>query len=89
MLDLIRILIPTLAALFHKRRDLVVENLLLRHQLQLALRSRRRPHFKTRDRFFWLVVRRLHPAWRRQFVLARPETVLRWHRRGWRLARTR
>jgi hypothetical protein len=54
MLDVIRILIPTLAAVFHKRHDLVVENLLLRHQLQLALRSRRRPHFKTRDRFFWL-----------------------------------
>ena len=32
MLDLFRILLPTLATLFHERRDLVVENLLLRHQ---------------------------------------------------------
>ena len=84
MLDLFRILLPTLAALFHERHDLVVENLLLRHQLQVALRSRPRPHFKTRDRFFWLVVRQLYPAWRRHLVLVRPETVLRWHRRGWR-----
>ena len=57
MLDLFRILLPTLAALFLERHDLVIENLLLRHQLQVALRSRPRPHFKTRDRFFWLVVR--------------------------------
>ena len=85
MLDLFRILLPTLAAIFRERHGLVVENLLLRHQLQVALRSRQRLHLKNRDRFFWLVVRRLYPAWRRHLVLVRPATVLRWHRRGWRL----
>jgi len=84
MLDLLRLLLPTLAALFRERRELAVENLLLRHQLQIALRSRPRRHLKTKDRFFWLVVRRLYPGWRRHLVLVRPETVLRWHRRGWR-----
>ena len=85
MLELFRVLLPTLATLFHERDDLVVENLLLRHQLQIALRSRPRPHLKSWDRFFWLVVRQLYRAWRRHLVLVRPETVLRWHRRGWRL----
>src|ERR1700682_3803718 len=85
MLDLFRILLPTLAALLHERHDLVVENLLLRHQLHVALRSCPRPHLKSRDRLFWLVVRGLYPAWRRHLLLVRPETVLRWHRRGWRL----
>jgi len=85
MLDLFRLLLPTLAALFHERHDLILENLLLRHQLQVALRSRPRPNFKTKDRFFWLVVRWFFPAWRRHLVLVRPETVIRWHRRGWRL----
>jgi transposase InsO family protein len=85
MLDLFRLLLPTLAALFHERHDLMLENLLVRHQLHVALRSRTRTNFKTTDRFFWLVVRRLYPAWRRHLVLVRPETVLRWHRRGWRL----
>ena len=47
MLELIRVLLPTLATLFHERHDLVVENLLLRHQLQIALRSRARPHLKS------------------------------------------
>jgi putative transposase len=78
MLELLRIFLPTLAKLFRKRRDLLVENLLLRYQLQVALRSRPRLHLKTRDRFFWLVVRRLYPDWKRHLILFRPETVLRW-----------
>jgi putative transposase len=85
MLELISLLLPTLARLFRRRHDLVVENLLLRHQLHVALRSRPRPHLKTRDRFFWLVVRSLYPDWKQHLILVRPETVVRWHRRGWRL----
>ena len=85
MLELVRIFLPALASLFRKRHDLAVENLLLRHQLQVALRSRPRPHLKTRDRVFWLAVRSLYPDWRRHLILVRPETALRWHRQGWRL----
>ena len=85
MLELLRIFLSTLAKLFRKRRDLLVENLLLRHQLQVELRSRPRPDLKTRDRFFWLLVRHLYPDWKQHLVLVRPETVLRWHRQGWRL----
>ena len=85
MLEMLQTLLPTLARFFRTRRDLVVENLLLRHQLQVALRSRPRPHLKARDRFVWLAIRRLHPGWRQYLILVRPETVVRWHRRGWRL----
>ena len=36
------------------------------------------------DRLFWVVAQRLVTDWRRHLVLVQPETVLRWHRRGWR-----
>ena len=85
MLELLRVVLPALARLFRKRRELMGENLLLRHQLQVALHSRPRRHLKTSDRFFWLVIRRLYPDWRRHLILVRPETVVRWQRRGWRL----
>ena len=85
MLELFRIFFPTLAGLFRRRHDLLVENLLLRHQLQIALRSRPRPDLKTRDRFLWLLVRSIYSDWKRHLILVKPETVLRWHRRGWRL----
>ena len=85
MLELVSLILSTLARLFRRRHELVVENLLLRHQLQVALRSQPRPHLKTRDRFFWLLVRRLVPDWKQHLILVQPETVLRWHRQGWRL----
>jgi hypothetical protein len=84
MLELISLL-RALAGLFRDRRDLVVENLLLRHQLQVALRSHPRPDLKTRDWFLWLLFRRLVPDWKQHLILVQPETVVRWHRQGWRL----
>ena len=33
----------------------------------------------------WVLARRLCPAWRRHLAFVTPETVIRWHRAGWRL----
>jgi len=44
----------------------------------------RRPRLRSRDKLFWLLVRHLLGSWRRHLLLVRPETVLRWHRQGWR-----
>ncbi len=39
-----------------------------------------------RDRILWVWVRRMWPgAWRQHLAIARPETVIGWHRKGWRL----
>ena len=67
------------------RHALVVENLLLRQQLAVALRSRLRPRLTRRDRLFWVLARWLTTEWRRHLVLVSPDTVVRWHRQGWRL----
>jgi hypothetical protein len=59
------------------RRVLLMENLLRRPQLAVALRTRRRPCVRWHDRLFWVVARRLVANWRRHLVLVEPETVLR------------
>ena len=64
MLEMLRVLIGTLASLARDRQALLVENLLLRHQLAVTLRSRPRPQLRGRDRLLWVVARRLCPAWR-------------------------
>jgi hypothetical protein len=65
---------------------LVAENLLLRHQLAVLSRpGRQRPPLRIRDKVVWILARRLCWACRRHLVVVRPETVVRWHRRGWRL----
>ncbi len=84
MTDLLILLMHTIACIFRNRTALILENLLLRQQLQVALRPKRRLPLRRRDRLFWVVVRRLHPGWRRHLLFVQPETVIRWHRRGWR-----
>ena len=84
MTELLLLLIRAFASLFRHRMALILENLLLRQQLQVALRPKRRLGLSRRDRFIWVIVRRLHPDWRRQLIFVRPETVIRWHRRSWR-----
>ena len=85
MLTLLRLLFGMLTAGLRRQHDLLPENLFLRQQLQVALRSRRRPRLHSWDKLFWVFARRLHGDWRRHLVLVRPETVIRWHRQGWRL----
>jgi transposase InsO family protein len=85
VLDWLWLLLGTLPVLLRDRHALLVENLLLRQQLAVAFRGRPRPRLRRRDRLFWTVARRVCADWRRHLVVVRPETVLRWHRRGWRL----
>jgi hypothetical protein len=85
MIESLGLLLAVLSACLRTRRDLVVENLLLRHQLTVALRRRPRPPIRRRDKVLWILARRLVHGWRRHLVVVRPETVIRWHRRGWRL----
>ncbi len=84
MVGLLTLLIRSLASLFRPRTALIVENLLLRQQLQVALRPKRRLRLQEWDRRFWILVRWLHLDWQRYLLFVRPETVIRWHRRGWR-----
>ena len=85
MLDWVSLLVGVALTALRGHRALVEENLLLRQQLAVALRARRRPRLCWHDRLFWIVARRLCADWRRHLVVVQPETVLRWHRRGWRL----
>ena len=67
------------------RGALVTENVLLRHQLCVLRRGRGRPHLRPTDRALWALAARIVPDWRRHLILVRPETVVRWHRAGWRV----
>ena len=86
MLEYLLLLTELFRTGVRRRSELVAENLLLRHQLAVLTRpTRKRPRLRAGDRLFWVVARRLRRDWRRHLVLVRPETVLRWHRRGWQL----
>jgi transposase InsO family protein len=81
MLELLSLLLGALGAVLSSQADLAAENLLRRHQLAVLTRpGRKRPPLRARDKLLWVLARRLGAGWRRQLVLVRPETVVRWHR---------
>ena len=67
-----------------ERTQLVLENIALRHQLAVYKRSIKRPIIKDGDRIFWLTVMRMLKEWREALVFVQPETLIRWHRSGFR-----
>ena len=86
MLEYLLLLVGLVRTAVRSQSELVAENLLLRQQFAVLTRpTRRRPRLHSRDRLFWALARRLWRDWRRHLVLVRPETVIRWHRRGWKL----
>jgi hypothetical protein len=78
-----RLLLAVTKLLPRERRDLVLENLALRHQLAIYQRSRRRPVLEERDRRFWSTIARGGSSWRGAVSIV-PDTVVRWHRMAWR-----
>jgi hypothetical protein len=67
------------------RASLAAENLALRHQLGVLSRSAKRPRLRPRDRVLWTWLSRLCRDWRSWLVIVQPETVVRWHRQGFKL----
>ena len=70
---------------FRSRQAVVLENLALRQQLAAYSRTRKRPALRMVDRIFWVSLCKLWPQWRSALVIVKPQTVLRWHRQGYRL----
>ena len=67
------------------RHYLLLENLALRQQVLVFARHRPRPRFPNADRFLWVMLRRFWPRWHRALILVQPETVVGWHRAGFKL----
>jgi len=80
--------LPLLSALrdsFRGRAALQLELIALRHQLATMKRNARRPSLRPTDRLLWVLLSRLLLNWREMLVIVKPETVIGWHRKGFRL----
>src|SRR5216683_5461809 len=72
---------------FRARAALQAEILALRHQLLVLQRSTRphKLHLGWADRVLWVWLSRLWNDWRSTLLIVKPETVVTWHRKGFRL----
>lgn len=80
-----KLILGSVLRLFRSNRNLLLENLVLRQQLSVLRRRRRRSNLSTADKVFWVCVRRLRHGWQQVLTIVTPETVVRWHRAGFRL----
>ena len=73
------------SAAFKSRAALQLENLALRHQLGVLRRSVKRPKLTSADRLLWTWLCEVWSDWQSALVIVKPETVIGWHRKGFRL----
>ena len=81
---ILRTIIHSLRSIFRTRADLTIEILALRQQLTALKEKHPRPKLSWLDRGFWVWLRRIWPKWSDVLIIVKPETVVRWHRRGFR-----
>ena len=84
-LEFILSIFSGLAVFFRRRSDLALELLALRQQVAVLKRKKPHPRLHGLDRLFWIALRRLWSRWKDVLVIVKPETVIAWHRAGFRL----
>jgi Integrase core domain len=84
MIRWLGIVLGTLRSAGRRHRELALENLALRQQLAVWKSRQPRPRLTEMDRIFWVFLSRVWTSWRHSLHVVRPETVVRWHRQGFR-----
>ena len=85
MLEFLCSVLAALRVFVCSRSETALEVLALRQQVAVLKRQRPRPILTRLDRFFWTTLRHLWPRWSDVLLIVKPETVVRWHRAGFRL----
>jgi hypothetical protein len=84
MFAIIRLGLGLITRQFYSRRSLLLENLALRQQLAVFKRRHPRPKLSAFDRLFRVTVQQIWTEWKDSLILVTPETVVGWHRAGFR-----
>ncbi len=85
LLNLTRALLRCALAFFRNRNEQAIIELALRQQLATYAQQKTRPVLSPLDRAFWIALFRFWPRWKNTLVIVKPDTVIRWHRNGFRL----
>src|SRR5258708_9567615 len=85
MLGVLIALVAAALSFFKPRAALQLENLALRHQLGVLRSSVKKPKLTPLDRLLWAWLCGLWADWRCALIVVKPETVIAWHRKCFRL----
>jgi hypothetical protein len=84
MFDLFCLWFGAALRIFRNQQDLLLENLVLRQQLTTFKRRHPKPKLGVLDKLFWVAALQFWSQWKQSLFLVMPETVVRWHRAGFR-----
>ena len=85
LLNFATLILRCVPALLRSRNEQALIELALRQQLAIYAQKQSRPRITPVDRGFWIVLSRFWRGWRETLIFVQPETVVRWHRAGFRL----
>ena len=71
--------------LFKSKESIQLENILLRKQIDILMRSGKRSTVTNRDRAVFVFLSKLYPKWKESFLIFQPDTLIRWHKKGFKL----
>ena len=80
----LRLMLRKIVSALCERWDLVLENVALRHQIDVLERSGRRPQFTNADRLVWVFLSTVWLRWPEALEIVHADTVKRWRRQGFR-----
>jgi len=85
MIKILKILLSSALCFIKSRHQLELEIILLRQQLNILKRKTKNPKLVNSVRVFISIITRLLTSWRNSIIIVKPQTVINWHRKGFRL----
>jgi len=85
LLNFAMLLLRCVPAFLRSRGKQAIVELALRQQLAAYARKGTKPRLTPLDRAFWVALSRAWSGWGEALVIVKPDTVVRWHRKGFRL----
>ncbi len=85
LLKFVTLLLRCIPAFFRGRNEQAIVELALRQQLAIYALRGPKPRIAPVDRAFWVLLSKIWSGWKEVLVIVQPDTVVRWHRKGFRL----
>jgi len=86
ILECLSLALALLSSVLKSRAALQLENVALRHQIGVLQRSaKKRLPLNNADRLLWIGLSRVWTEWRSALKILKPDTVIGWHRKAFRM----
>jgi len=84
VIELFKLFILSIKSSIKTKTSLIVENIILRHQI-IIYQRKKKPRLKNLDRIVFCFASKIWNDWKSAIVIVKPSTVISWHRKGFKM----